>query len=88
MTTRMTEPLRTTYDAMPEPRLVVAMGDCALGRGVLGASSEVVGATGKVLPVDVCIPGCPPAPEVIISGLRDALIVSRGAVGSAAAREV
>lgn len=82
MTTRMTEPLRTAYNAMPEPRLVVALGDCALGRGVLGGSRDVLGAVEKVVPVDLCIPGCPPAPDVIVSHLRDALDLSPGS-GSA-----
>ena len=83
MTTRMREPLLTAYNAMPEPRLVVAMGDCALGRGVLGGSTEVLGAVEKVLPVDVDIPGCPPGPEVVISHLRDAFnLQRRGASGT------
>ena len=73
MTTRMAKPLSAAYDAMPEPRLVAAMGDCALGRGVLGQSDEVLGAVEKVLPIDLRLPGCPPEPEAIISCLRAAL---------------
>ncbi len=78
MTTRMVEPLRTAYAAMPQPRLVAAMGDCALGRGLLGDPAEVLGAVDQSLPVDLRIPGCPPAPDVIVSCLREALSRRRG----------
>jgi Ni,Fe-hydrogenase III small subunit len=78
MTTRMAEPLRVAYEAMPEPRLVAAMGDCALGRGVLGTDAEMLGAVDKAVRVDLRIPGCPPAPEAIVSGLREALGLRRG----------
>ena len=73
VTTRMATALRTAYDAMPEPRLVAALGDCALGCGVLGAPDELVGAVADVLPVDITIPGCPPAPDVIAERLLAAL---------------
>jgi len=68
VTTRMLAPLRTAYEAMPEPRLVAALGDCALGRNVLGTASEIVGLD-AVLPVDLRIAGCPPAPDQIASAL-------------------
>ena len=84
MTTRMVEPLRTAYNAMPEPRLVAAMGDCALGRSVLGEPAEMLGAVDRTLPVDLRIPGCPPAPDVIVSSLRDALKRRRGRAGDTA----
>jgi len=84
MTTRMAEPLRIAYDAMPEPRLVAAMGDCALGRGILGQPTEVLGAIEKSLPVDLRIPGCPPRPEVIVAFLRDALSLRRSEAQSGA----
>jgi Ni,Fe-hydrogenase III small subunit len=73
VTTRMLEPLRIAYAAMPDPRRVVALGDCALGCGLLG--SEIVGPVEAVLPVDLRITGCPPAPEEIaeaLLGLLDA----------------
>jgi len=73
MTTRMVEALRTAYDAMPRPRLVAALGDCAGGQGALGSSTDMLGSVDKVLPVDLRIPGCPPAPDVIVSSLRAAL---------------
>ena len=77
VTTRMREPLLTAYAAMPEPRLVAALGDCALGCGVLGAAEELAGPVADVLPVDLRIPGCPPTPEVIATALLD-LVDSRG----------
>jgi Ni,Fe-hydrogenase III small subunit len=69
VTTRMAGPLRTAYDAMPEPRLVAALGDCALGCNVLGDRAELVGSLEAVLPVDVRIPGCPPTPAEIAAAL-------------------
>ncbi|TMM05568.1 MAG: oxidoreductase [Actinobacteria bacterium] len=73
VTTRMATALRTAYDAMPEPRLVAALGDCALGCGVLGHRTELVGALEDVLPVDIRIPGCPPSPQVIAERLLGGL---------------
>ncbi|MGA2012848.1 MAG: oxidoreductase [Solirubrobacteraceae bacterium] len=73
LTTRMAGPLRTAYDAMPEPRLVAALGDCALGCNVLGDRAELVGALEDVLPVDIRIPGCPPTPDAIAQHILAAL---------------
>jgi len=69
VTSRMREPLLVAYDAMPEPRRVAALGDCALGCNVLGTAEDVVGSVDTVLPVDVRIPGCPPTPDVIAAAL-------------------
>ncbi|MBV8259034.1 MAG: oxidoreductase [Actinobacteria bacterium] len=69
VTTRMREPLLTAYHAMPEPRRVAALGDCALGCNLLGSASELVGAVEELLPVDLRIPGCPPDPERIANAL-------------------
>jgi membrane-bound hydrogenase subunit mbhJ len=69
VTTRMREPLLVAYDAMPEPRRVAALGDCALGCNLLGAASELVGPVDDVLPVDLRIAGCPPAPDAIAEAL-------------------
>jgi Ni,Fe-hydrogenase III small subunit len=69
VTTRMREPLRIAYEAMPEPRLVAALGDCANGCGVLGLAPELVGPVADVLPVDLRIPGCPPAPAEVAAAL-------------------
>jgi len=73
VTTRMHAPLLAAYAAMPEPRLVVALGDCALGCGLLGLDSELVGPVEDVLPVDLRIPGCPPPPDAIAAGLGELL---------------
>ena len=69
VTTRMRAALLTAYAAMPEPRRVAALGDCALGCGVLGSASEIVGPVEDVLPVDLRIPGCPPTPDAIAKAL-------------------
>ena len=71
VTTRMREPLLMAYNAMPEPRLVAALGDCALGCGILGEPNELVGPVDAVLPVDLHIPGCPPTPEAIATALLE-----------------
>jgi Ni,Fe-hydrogenase III small subunit len=69
VTTRMRGPLLVAYEAMPEPRLVAALGDCALGCNLLGAAEELVGPVEDVLPVDLRIPGCPPRPDAIAAAL-------------------
>jgi len=69
VTTRMHAALLTAYEAMPEPRRVAALGDCALGRGLLGTPTEVVGPVESVLPVDLRIAGCPPTPQDIAEAL-------------------
>ena len=69
VTSRMREPLLAAYEAMPSPRRVAALGDCALGCNVLGTAEEIVGPLETVLPVDVRIPGCPPSPDDIGNAL-------------------
>ena len=69
VTTRMREPLLVAYQAMPEPRRVAALGDCALGCGVLALASELAGPVEDILPVDLRIPGCPPSPATIAAAL-------------------
>src|SRR5581483_413166 len=72
--TRHLEPaLRATYEAMPRPGLVVAVGDEACGGGVLKGSYAVAGGVDRVLPVDVYIPGSPPRPQALIHGILLAL---------------
>jgi Ni,Fe-hydrogenase III small subunit len=73
VTTRMREPLLVAYAAMPEPRLVAALGDCALGCNVLGTDAEIVGPVESVLPLDARIPGCPPTPDTIAAALLELL---------------
>ena len=71
VTSRMLEPLRVAYDAMPEPRRVAALGDCALGCNLLGTAEDIVGPLDTVLPVALRIPGCPPTPEAIAQALLE-----------------
>ena len=61
--------LRRTFDAMPDPRLVVAAGDCACNGGVFGESYATCGRVSNVLPVDVTVPGCPPSPNALLQGI-------------------
>jgi Ni,Fe-hydrogenase III small subunit len=65
----MEEAVLRTYAACPEPRLVIAAGDCACHGGEFGISYASCGAVENVIPVDVKIPGCPPAPGHLLSGL-------------------
>jgi Ni,Fe-hydrogenase III small subunit len=76
VTSRMREPLLVAYNAMPEPRRVAALGDCALGCGLLGTTDNLVGSVEEVLPVDIRIPGCPPTPETIAIALLQ--LIDRG----------
>lgn len=69
VTKNMREALERTYAATPEPRWVVAVGDCALHGGCFAQSYAVVGGVSHVLPVDLHIPGCPPPPFDILRGL-------------------
>jgi Ni,Fe-hydrogenase III small subunit len=78
ITTRMAPALRTAYEAMPEPRLVAALGDCAIGCNVLGSRADLAGPLDSLLPVDLHIPGCPPTPAAIAEALVGALETQRG----------
>ena len=73
VTRAMEGALRQTYEAMPDPRLVVAVGACACSGGIFGPSAFSQGGVENVLPVDVFIPGCPPSPLTLIHGLLLAL---------------
>jgi Ni,Fe-hydrogenase III small subunit/formate hydrogenlyase subunit 6/NADH:ubiquinone oxidoreductase subunit I len=71
------EAARRTYEAMPEPRMVVAVGACAIGGGVFAGSPQSGDGTAGTFPVDVFVPGCPPRPEAIIEGLLMAIELRR-----------
>lgn len=71
-------PLIRTYKAMPEPRIVAAMGVCAISGGIFKASYCCHKGVAEVLPVDVFIPGCPPRPQAIIQGIMEALNMMEG----------
>lgn len=65
--------LKRTYDATPEPKLVVAVGDCGCTGGIFGESYASLGRVANVIPVDVAIPGCPPTPTALLSGILAAI---------------
>lgn len=61
--------LKRTYDATPNPKLVVAVGACACSGGIFGDTYATTGGIGKIVPVDIYIPGCPPRPQALIYGI-------------------
>ncbi len=61
--------VRRTYEAVPEPRVVIAVGACAASGGIVGRSYASAGGVGELLPVDVLVPGCAPRPDAIIFGI-------------------
>jgi Ni,Fe-hydrogenase III small subunit len=65
--------LRRTYNATPEPRFVVAVGDCGCSGGIFGESYASCGRVSNVIPVDVAVPGCPPTPLAIMQGILTAI---------------
>jgi Ni,Fe-hydrogenase III small subunit len=72
----MAEALKRTYDATPEPKLVVAIGDCACDGGIFcpdGQSYASCGRVANVIPVDVAVQGCPPVPSAILQGILTAI---------------
>lgn len=75
VTRNMELALRKTLDAVPEPRLVVAVGACGCSGGMFGVNYATRGAVDQVIPVDVYIPGCPPNPYALLQGIL--LAISR-----------
>jgi Ni,Fe-hydrogenase III small subunit len=69
VTKNMREALQRTYDATPDPKWVVAVGDCATDGGIFSASYAVAGGVHAVVPVDLHISGCPPSPTQLLKGL-------------------
>ena len=69
VTWNMRQALERTYAATPDPKWVVALGDCAVGCGVFAGSSACVGPVSAVIPVDLQLAGCPPPPVEILKGL-------------------
>jgi Ni,Fe-hydrogenase III small subunit len=65
--------LKRTYDATPEPKLVVAIGDCGCDGGIFGESYATCGKVANVIPVDVVVSGCPPTPTAILQGILTAI---------------
>ena len=79
MTRNLEEAALRTYEAMPEPRLVVAVGACAISGGVFAGSAVAKDGVAGTLPVDVFVPGCPPRPEALIESLLLAIEAREGA---------
>jgi Ni,Fe-hydrogenase III small subunit len=73
VTKNMEVALRRTYEATPDPKLVVAIGDCGCTGGIFGESYATCGRVATVIPVDVAVPGCPPSPRQILSGILTAI---------------
>ena len=69
VTKNMREALLRTYNAMPDPKWVVAIGTCAVDGGLFAGSYAVAGGVKDVVPVDLHIPGCPPNPKALLAGL-------------------
>ena len=73
VTRNMELALKKTYDAMPEPRLVLAVGACGCSGGIFGVNYASRGGVDQVIPVDVYIPGCPPNPHDLLHGILTAI---------------
>jgi Ni,Fe-hydrogenase III small subunit/Pyruvate/2-oxoacid:ferredoxin oxidoreductase delta subunit len=82
VTRNMEIALRRTYEAAPDPRVVVAVGACGCSGGIFGEGTyAAIGGVDRVLPVDVYIPGCPPRPQAILNGLLVAMGVREARAG-------
>ncbi|MDA8420997.1 MAG: NADH-quinone oxidoreductase subunit NuoB [Pseudomonadota bacterium] len=75
----MEEALRRTYSATPDPKFVIAVGDCGASGGEFAVSYACAGAVSNVIPVDAVIVGCPPAPFALMQGILEAIGVRRPA---------
>ncbi|MEQ1774861.1 MAG: formate hydrogenlyase [Burkholderiales bacterium] len=69
--------LKRTYDATPDPKLVVAVGDCGCCGGIFGENYASRGRVSNVIPVDVAVPGCPPTPVALMQGILTAIAVRK-----------
>jgi Ni,Fe-hydrogenase III small subunit len=69
--------LKRTYDATPDPKLVVAVGDCGCSGGIFGENYASCGRVSNVIPVDVAVPGCPPTPVALMQGILTAISVGK-----------
>ena len=69
--------LKRTWEATPDPKLVVAIGDCGCTGGIFGESYASCGRVSNVIPVDVAVPGCPPSPVAILQGILTAITPGR-----------
>ncbi|HRK77829.1 MAG TPA: NADH-quinone oxidoreductase subunit B family protein [Thiobacillus sp.] len=74
--------LKRTYDAIPEPKWVIAVGDCGCSGGLFGESYASCGRVANVIPVDVEVPGCPPTPTALLQGILAAVSQGRESTGT------
>ena len=74
----MEQALRIAYEAMPAPKLVVAVGECGCTGGIFGETYASCGKVSNVIPVDVNVPGCPPRPRDILAGILTAVATRAG----------
>jgi Ni,Fe-hydrogenase III small subunit/formate hydrogenlyase subunit 6/NADH:ubiquinone oxidoreductase subunit I len=82
VTRNMEAAVRRTYEATPEPRIVVAVGACGCSGGIFGEGTyAAIGGVDRIMPVDVYIPGCPPTPQAILNGLLVAMGIREARVG-------
>ena len=88
VTRPMLEPLRRLYDAVPDPKIVVAIGACAVGGGPWFDTYNVVGGVDKVIPVDLYVSGCPARPEAILHGVAQLLELAQKKVGRVSESQV
>jgi Ni,Fe-hydrogenase III small subunit len=82
VTRNMAEAVRQTFEATASPKLVVAVGACGCSGGIFAASHAVVGAVDSVLPLDGYIPGCPPTPPMLVTGILEVLRRSQRRIGA------
>ena len=78
VTVNMEEALKRTYDAMPDPKLVIAIGDCGACGGIFGENYASKGAVAKVIPVHYTVSGCPPNPADILSAIVNMVRLANG----------
>jgi len=88
VTRPMLEPLKRLYDAVPDPKIVVAIGACAVGGGPWFDTYNVVGGVDRVIPVDMYIPGCPARPEAILHGAAQLLELAKKKVSCVSEKQV
>ncbi|HEX5129339.1 MAG TPA: formate hydrogenlyase [Usitatibacter sp.] len=82
----MERALRIAYEAMPHPKLVVAVGDCGKDGGIFGKGYATCGGVANVIPVDVTVPGCPPPPLAVLQGILTAVSAAEREPGSQAGK--
>jgi Ni,Fe-hydrogenase III small subunit len=83
----MEQALKRTYHAMPDPKWIVALGDCGACGGIFGASYASRGGVANVIPVSFTIPGCPPSPDAILRGILEAVRAPIGPNGNSTPAE-